>query len=328
MFCADFTYLYLVCFKVLTYLTRGIIIIVTIHKKEVGKMQNSFNYFSPKDIRINNIVSKDAENSLLHIHETGYLTSESVPPSKRFQMDAFFFLYVVSGKGIVEYDGSVYKADSKQCIFLDCRRPHSYQSDPDDPWEVMWLRFNGISAQYYYSLFTREKCCVFIPNNPQVIKIIISQIINNNNQKSEHTEVLNAKLITDLMTSIITEYCIYKDCSDKSKYKIFSVIEYLDKNFTESINLDDLAERFYISKFYLTREFKKEFGITIIQYIINKRIEYAKELLTFTDKTIEEISEICGFHDQCYFSKQFKKAENVTCLSYRKRNRQVNNQAS
>lgn len=291
-------------------------------------MQKSSNYYSSKDIRISNVVSKDAENSLLYIHEVGYLTSENVPPSKRFQTDAFLFLYVVSGKGVVEYDGSVYNADSEQCVFLDCRHPHSYQSDPKEPWEVMWVKFNGISAQYYYSLFTREKCCVFIPNNPQNIKIIISQIINNNYRKSEYTEIINAKLTTDLMTSIITGYCIYKNCSDKSKNKIFSVIDYLDKHFTESIILDDLAERFYISKFYLTREFKKEFGITIIQYILNKRIEYAKELLTFTDKTIEEISSICGFHDQSYFSKQFKKSENITCLSYRKKYGNSKNQVS
>ncbi|MDE6103821.1 MAG: AraC family transcriptional regulator, partial [Oscillospiraceae bacterium] len=117
------------------------------------------------------------------------------------------------------------------------------------------------------------------------------------------------------------------ECSDKSKYKIFSVRDYLDKHFTDAINLDDLAERFYISKFYLTREFKKEFGITIIHYILNKRMEYAKELLTFTDKTVEEISEICGFNDQSYFSRQFKKSENITCMSYRKNNKNINIQA-
>ena len=294
----------------------------------MNTLHNSLDNFSQKDIKITNIVSKETEKSVLYVHEVGYLTSKSVSPTKRFQTDSFLFLYVVNGKGVVEYDGSVFKADSEQCIFLDCRRPHSYQSDSKEPWEVMWVKFNGTPAQYYYSLFTREKCCVFIPNNPQNIKIIISQIINNNDRKSKYTEIINAKLITDLMTSIITEYCIYKDCSGKSKNKIFSVIDYLDKHFTESINLDDLAERFYISKFYLTREFKKEFGITIIQYILNKRIEYAKELLTFTDKTIEEISEICGFHDQSYFSKQFKKSENITCLSYRKKYSNSKNQAS
>ncbi|MBQ3939804.1 MAG: helix-turn-helix transcriptional regulator, partial [Oscillospiraceae bacterium] len=55
------------------------------------------------------------------------------------------------------------------------------------------------------------------------------------------------------------------------------------------------------------------------QYIISKRINYAKRLLRFTDKPVEEISELCGFNDQSYFSKQFKKAENVTCLAFRRR---------
>ena len=55
------------------------------------------------------------------------------------------------------------------------------------------------------------------------------------------------------------------------------------------------------------------------QHIIALRINYAKRLLRFTDKSVEEISVLCGFNDQSYFSKQFKKAENVTCLAFRRR---------
>ena len=83
--------------------------------------------------------------------------------------------------------------------------------------------------------------------------------------------------------------------------------------------MDELAQRFDISKYYLTREFKRAYGETIFQHIIGLRINYAKRLLRFTDKSVEEISVLCGFKDQSYFSKQFKKAENVTCLAFRHR---------
>lgn len=73
-----------------------------------------------------------------------------------------------------------------------------------------------------------------------------------------------------------------------------------------------------MSKFYLTKEFKKAYGVTISKYVISRRIKYAKELLRFTDKPIDKISEICGFYDTSYFNKQFKTAEDITPFKYRK----------
>ena len=73
-----------------------------------------------------------------------------------------------------------------------------------------------------------------------------------------------------------------------------------------------------MSKFYLTKEFKKAYGVTISKYIISRRINYAKRLLRFTEKPIDEISEICGFYDTSYFNKQFKASEDITPFKYRK----------
>lgn len=49
------------------------------------------------------------------------------------------------------------------------------------------------------------------------------------------------------------------------------------------------------------------------------KINYAKHLLRFSDMSIEEIAHLCGFNDQSYFARQFKKSENMTCFAYRKK---------
>ncbi len=97
-----------------------------------------------------------------------------------------------------------------------------------------------------------------------------------------------------------------------------AVNEYINEYFVEDLKLDYLSEKFDISKFYLEREFKKMYGRTIFQQIINARISYGKKLLRFSNKTVEEISQLCGFNDQSYFARQFKKSENLTCFAYRK----------
>ena len=102
------------------------------------------------------------------------------------------------------------------------------------------------------------------------------------------------------------------------KQKLASVHEYIDSHFSDDLSLEKLASEFYISKFYLTREYKKIYGMTIFQHIITARINYGKSLLRFSEKSVEEIAHLCGFNDQSYFARQFKKSENLTCFAYRK----------
>ncbi len=101
--------------------------------------------------------------------------------------------------------------------------------------------------------------------------------------------------------------------------KLYQILAYINEHFDESVNLDLLANRFYVSKYHLSREFKKEYNQTIIQYLLNKRITYAKELLRFTDMSIGEIAQKCGIGDMNYFNKVFKKVEGSTASEYRRR---------
>jgi AraC-like DNA-binding protein len=66
-------------------------------------------------------------------------------------------------------------------------------------------------------------------------------------------------------------------------------------------------------------EFKNIFGISPNQYVITKRITMAKRLLRFSDMTLEEISEKCGFYDPSYLNKQFKSSEGLTASEFRRK---------
>ncbi len=80
-----------------------------------------------------------------------------------------------------------------------------------------------------------------------------------------------------------------------------------------------LSERFFISKYYLSREFKKEYGTTVIRYVLAKKITNAKELLRYSSYSIEEIAALCGIDDASYFNKVFRKMEGCTASEYRRR---------
>jgi AraC-like DNA-binding protein len=273
-----------------------------------------------KYIRIDNPEPSEAAKTILYVKQAGFFTSDSCPPYRDKKENCLFFMMILKGSGVVKYDNETHIIKGKQCVFIDCCLPHYYYPDKDDPWEVIWLAFGGNASKFYYDKFTQKKFCVFIPQNYDTLHSIMNNIIESNLQKAEDLELINAKHLTDLMTAIITNYSISTGENRPAfKQKLSSVKEYVDKHFTELITLDKLAEQFYISKFYLTREFKKEYGSTVIQYALIKRIEYAKELLANTNRSVEEIAEICGFNDQSYFARQFKRSEKITCLGYRKK---------
>ena len=93
----------------------------------------------------------------------------------------------------------------------------------------------------------------------------------------------------------------------------------IDENIDKNIDLEALAGSFLLSNEYLREVFKKEYGITPVRYIIQKRIEKAKILLSEKKLTVKEAAAVCGFEDEYYFSRLFKKVTSVSPAIYRKK---------
>ena len=105
----------------------------------------------------------------------------------------------------------------------------------------------------------------------------------------------------------------------RKRIDLEGIKRYLDEHYTEKLSLDELANRFYISKYHMSREFKKSFGITMGNYLTSLRITKAKEMLRFSDLQIETIARNCGIEDNSYFNKVFQKAEGITAREYRRK---------
>lgn len=107
----------------------------------------------------------------------------------------------------------------------------------------------------------------------------------------------------------------------KSNFIVERAKEYIKNNYTKDLMLDDISEHLKISSYYLSRIFKKEMGMNLIDYILTERIDHSKELLSGTEALIKEISIQVGFSDPNYFCKVFRKIIGVTATEYRNMNR-------
>ncbi len=98
---------------------------------------------------------------------------------------------------------------------------------------------------------------------------------------------------------------------------VFEIQNFIDKNFTYDISLNDISSEFHLDLYYLSHIFKEVTGYSIKQYIILKRISFAKNLLYYTKDNITTVATQSGFNNVNNFIRTFKKLEGIPPLKFR-----------
>ena len=106
---------------------------------------------------------------------------------------------------------------------------------------------------------------------------------------------------------VFAEYIASRLPADMGSQTLGEAVKgYIDKNLHKKITLANLSISLHCSTVTLTEHFRKEFGITIMQYVLSRRMELAQKLLADTQLPVKEISRRCGFADVEYFSRCFR----------------------
>lgn len=270
--------------------------------------------------RIINTPSDFAKRSLFYVQETGYLKSLKSHKSERSNLNSYLFMIVLSGRGSFTYREQTHILNQNDCVLINCMEHYTHQSDTDNPWELLWVHFNGAAATEYYQYFTSTFSNIWHAEEPNEYITLIYQLLNVHQKKEASWELMSSKLITDLLTySMIKKNPEQYPDHDAIIGKLYKLKDYLEQNYNRRIQLTELADSFYVSKYHLCREFKKLFGTTIIDYVTMKRITHSKELLRFTKMSIEDIAADSGYPDASYFNKVFQKVEGMTGSEFRRK---------
>ena len=124
----------------------------------------------------------------------------------------------------------------------------------------------------------------------------------------------------EYLTSYLKELIRLRDHNTEKKYGriLREAISYIDENFDhDDISLNKVAERVGMSPNHFSSIFSQEMGSTFIEYLIGKRMEFAKELLRTTQMRSFEVAYRVGYRDPHYFSSTFKKMQGMTPKEYR-----------
>ena len=251
-------------------------------------------------------------------------------------------IYIKSGKVKINIEGTCYEG-TEGCLFIIKPRQKHIIHFYDTPVRQPHIHFDffedSLSPDLYinYTIYekTDPKCLHYFrknildsedfifPNmirlkNPLVFeKLFFSLLHEYENNLSFHNLYCKGIFI-EIWSFILREiyYTENMDIYDKFQ-EILSVKQYLDDNIDSTVSLDDLAEISHISKYHLSRLFKKHYGISPIQYHTNIRIDHAKYLLLYSNMTVSEISERCGFSCIHTFTRAFKNKEGFSPTKYK-----------
>jgi AraC family transcriptional regulator len=140
-------------------------------------------------------------------------------------------------------------------------------------------------------------------------------------------ENVGGKLYVDSLVNLLALHLLRQYTAPKSRFIVYEnglserqtrqVVEYINEHLHQDIKLADLAALLNISQSHLSHMFKQSIGITPYQYLLQQRIERAKQLLKESDRSIMDIALLCGFNSHSHLSKQFRQMTGMAPKTYR-----------
>ena len=249
------------------------------------------------------------------IRTVGYDNFLAVKPLYAFRMQSFYtWHFILSGSGILEIGGRVYSVAQGQMFFIPPGEIMRYYPDKDTPWDYVWFSLTGDMAAKYGRLLG------FSVNSP-VKSMQYFQGVRRRLQKLFATLVEENGGVFSVLSAFygILELCT----SDAAPSGIQAVKRYIDESFTlPGFCVEQLCYDAGLSHAQLLRLFRSAYGMTVIKYVINKRITLACELLTTTDMSVGSVALSCGFSDEPHFMRTFKQRVGISALQYRKKHKE------
>jgi len=175
--------------------------------------------------------------------------------------------------------------------------------------ELWSHEYSVIKARWYKELFDELPVALTQPSGSAFVSVPLDQ------DGCLSPKQLGAELEQDLLrlTQLWTEH------KRQDEHVIFEIVKYVDSHYADDLTLQNIAERFFLSREYISRKFKQQFQENLSDYIERIRMDKAKLLLMNPQYRIVQIADLVGYKDEKYFSKVFKKLEGLSPNEYRKR---------
>lgn len=252
------------------------------------------------------------------INESGVFFAKEQYYTRRHEKNDYLILYTVSGAGELSYLDRLWMLAEGSAVMIDCNRAHSYRTASENGWTFYWMHVSCESGPLYYGLIQKQ-------GGPVVDAGVDYELIDcfkSTFALMDYVNEISCCLLSHYAASILTKLATGKLAPAAEKpaqeLAVQKAVDYIQKNYMKTLNIDDLSKQLNISKFYLIKLFSKSIGVTPYRYLIVYRIGEAKKLLRATHYKVDDIARAVGFADESNFCRTFSRLTGMTPAHYRK----------
>ena len=263
--------------------------------------------------------------SQYNLEKTGYLKEDfrlfhiNDQTKKDFSYhyhDFHKIIVFISGKVTYHIEGKAYHLKPRDILLVSQGAIHKPEIDPSVPYEryIFWIR-DDLSCQELNTCFQKanDRSFNLVRADSALqerLKDLLPEIEQTLQNKHFGYTVLRNALFTLFMIYINRIFLRTSSSPDKKTYssdtQVEQLLKYINRNLSENLSIDQLANRFFFSKYHMMRKFKNETGYTIHNYITSKRLLMARSLIS-QGMPVMKAAQASGFHDYTTFVRAYKK---------------------
>lgn len=247
----------------------------------------------------------------------GYYPDASGHRMDRELHDDNLLIYCVDGAGDAWVEGRHHPIRKGDLVLLPRSCSHRYQSDSDRPWSIFWLHFEGHQAESFidhlqWTLDAPVRSVGVVPQLIADVERLMDTRLSGFNANSLVHAASSLRQVLAFIASIVPA------ADSGSILDLQEIHGFMQHNIHRHLELDALAARFHLSKYYFSKRYRAMTGQSPIQQFIRFKMEHACYLLDVSSLQISAIAAELGYDDAYYFSRLFSKVVGLSPSRYRK----------
>ena len=246
-------------------------------------------------------------------------------------LNNYELIVMTEGTLYLSYGGVDYTVTKGEYLFLPPLEPAAFRRGFKASYSSFyWLHFavehepvfNNMEAVNTEELKSEQK--VLIPetgklSHPDKIIVLMKQLQDfiRSSYDALAADYMSTTILCELYHQAFQEKQSVMERHFSKRQVYFDIVDYIGRNTYDNLKVSDIADHFGYNEKYLTRMFRNVAGISLKQFVLQKKMEEVNYLLTDTNRTVSEISETLGFGDSHNFMKAYKKIIGLTPTEYR-----------
>ena len=250
--------------------------------------------------------------------------SISEEPSTHAELE---LLYVLEGAVNVQVEQKTTFLKAEDILVVNANKKHSIK-EVDNPLVMRLLFDYMMMCDYFQGQDVLFWCNSSGSENERYkeLRLMLKRLLKHYVESENYTQTFRFQadcygILDHLTANFMVKAADLQGNEEGDRYeeRLSQINNYINLNYDQPISMKELSEKLYLSNGYLSRFFKKNYGMSFANYLTNVRILHAVDELLYTDVPVTRVAYDCGFTSAALFNKVFKKTHGVTPTEFRRR---------